>query len=136
MMQKIIKTLMLIGVTLAVSSCNCFKVKDDIRRIYSFEFSQCRCQTYSFRKARELDSPVPCEDYFQPIRKKYEKKCRKEKFSKRYPERCHVLLNEQYCDDLVGFSINSWAENITPKMRESIACFEDKGGKNGVSKCR
>ena len=122
-------TLILIGILFLVSSCKCFKIKNDIRRVWSFKFNECRCQTYSLKKVRALTKLVPCEDYFQATREKYKRKCRKEKYQQKNPERCFVLPNEDYCDDLIGFSAKSWAKNLTPRGRESKACYEDTCGK-------
>ena len=147
-------TLTLIGILFLISSCQCFKIKNDIRRAYSLKFNECRCQTYSFREVKNLDKFVPCEDYFAEYwdfskeilnecdKKKFKKKnkklckrikknhnsCRDAKYIKKYPERCAVLPNDQYCEDLVGFNAESWGKNITPHGKESKRCFEDTCG--------
>jgi len=114
-----------------ISSCTCFTIKNDTRRVWSFKQNQCRCQTYSFSEIKSLDKLVPCEDYFLPLvnDEKNIRSCEKEKFRRDHPELCSTLPNEQYCEDLVGFSVTSWAKNITPHAKESKRCFEDKCGK-------
>jgi hypothetical protein len=99
---------MSIGLLFLISSCNCFKIKNDIRRVWSLKFNECRCQWYSFRNASKIDDLKPCEDFF----------------SENFPD-SPQLPNHDYCDDLVGFSARSWAKNITPHARETIACVED-----------
>jgi len=117
--------LMIIGILFLISSCDCFKIKNDVRRVWSFKFNQCRCQWYSFKEIKNLSKLIPCEDFFESIRKENEEKCRDEDFKTNNPEKCFVLSNKEYCDDLVGFSMKAWALNITPHGRESKACFED-----------
>lgn len=116
----------LIGILCLISSCQCLKVRNDIRRVWRVKLNQCRCQTYSFREVKSLDKLIACEDYFAPIREEFVGECKDTDFWKQYPERCAILPNELYCDDLVGFSKDSWAENLTPRGRESKACYEDE----------
>ena len=114
-----------------ISSCKCFKIKNDVRRVWSLRFNQCRCQTYSFKKVESLDKLIACEDYFIPLREDYEKKCREDDYAEDHPERCYILPNNEYCDDLVGFSKESWGLNITPRARETKACIEDDANCKG-----
>lgn len=121
-------TMILFGMLSVLSSCKCFKVADDIRRVWSLTFNQCRCQTYSLKEVRDLTPLIPCEDYFEPIRQDNEGDCKNPDYASKNPELCYVLPNDEYCDDLVGFSKYSWATNLTPKGRESKACMEDECG--------
>ena len=101
-------TILIIGILLATSSCGCFKIKDDVRIVWSFKFNQCRCQWYSFKKVKNKTKLVPCQDFYL----------------KYFPE-LELKPNHLYCDDLVGFSKESWAKNITPHGRETMACIQD-----------
>lgn len=122
---------MLTGIMLVLSSCNCLTIKNDVRRIWSTKFNQCRCQWYSFENIKALGKPVPCEDFFAQFRddESVIKSCRKESYAKANPEFCNILPNGQYCDDLVGFSAKAWTKNITPHAKESKRCFEDSQDK-------
>lgn len=122
---------MITGILFLISSCRCMKVKDDVRRVWSVKFHECRCQSYSAKELRPISKLIPCEDYFEEVRtkRKIRRKCRKKVFANNNPELCYQLPNEQYCDDLVGFSAKSWAKNITPKGRETKACYEDSCGR-------
>lgn len=130
-------TLILIGTLFLISSCNCFQVKNDVRRVWSLKFKQCRCQWYSFKNIKSTSKLIPCETFYADMRDQDDiiKSCRKDKFSSKYPELCDELPNEQYCDDLVGFSKTSWADNITPHAKESKRCYEDQeSSKRGLCK--
>lgn len=116
----------MLTLSLIFSGCEGFTIKNDVRRVWSRHFNKCLCQTYSFREVENLTDFIPCEEYFVPILEKYTKECNKEKFRIKYPEKCYSLPNTEYCDDLVGFSKDSWAENITPHGRETKAYMEDK----------
>jgi hypothetical protein len=122
-------TLMIIGIISVLSSCNCLKIKNDVRRVWSFHFKECRCQWYSFNSIKELTKLVPCEDFFEAWRAEdssLQERCNNDSdFNSKNPELCQILPNESYCDDLVGFSKESWGKNITPKGRESIRCYKD-----------
>lgn len=108
-----------------ISSCQCMRIKNDVRRVWSFKFNKCLCQTYSFLEIKSLDKAILCEDYFAPIIEQYVSQCKGKKFRKNNPEKCQLFSNDQYCEDLVGFSKESWAKNLTPYGRESKACYED-----------
>ena len=97
-----------IGILFLISSC-CFTVKDDIRRSWSFKYNECRCQWYSVKKVKNKTKFIRCEDFFDKYFPKKER-----------------LSNEEYCHDLVGFSKESWAKNLTPRGRESKRCYEGK----------
>jgi len=127
--------LMIIGMGLALSSCQCLTIKNDVRRIWSWKFNQCRCQWYSFENIKALGKPVPCEDFFAQFRDNPDviKSCRRDSYASENPEYCNVLPNRDYCDDLVGFSKSSWGKNITPRAKESKRCYEDSKDKG--SKC-
>lgn len=124
--------LMTIGLLLVVSSCQCLKIKNDVRKIWSWKFNQCGCQWYSFENIKELGKPVPCEDFYAQFRdnEKIIKSCKKEAYAAKNPEFCVVLPNKDYCDDLVGFSAKSWTSNITPHAKESKRCYEDSQDKS------
>ncbi len=98
-------------ILLLISSCACFKVKDDVRRYWSIRFNECRCQNYSFKEISGLDKFIPCEDFFA-----------------KYDPKKPILPNHMYCEDLVGFSNKSWTSNITPNAKRTKACVEDRGG--------
>ena len=100
-----------IGIIFLISSC-CFTIKKDVRRVWSRQFNECRCQWYSFKDVKSTTKLVRCEDFF----------------SEYFPDK-ESLANEEYCDDLVGFSAESWAQNITPRGRESKRCYEGKSCK-------
>lgn len=114
-------------VLLLVSGCNCLKIKNDVRRAWSFQFNECRCQWYSFKNIKPLTKYIPCEDFFAQFRDNVDviKSCERESYRKKNPEFCFVLPNKQYCDGLSGFSPKAWAKNITPRAKESKRCFED-----------
>lgn len=63
-----------------------------VRRIWSVQFDTCYCQPYDINNIKPLADVVPCDEYFKT----------------------DISTNQEYCDDLVGFSAQVWAEDITP----------------------
>lgn len=88
---------------LIAAKCSAPQFKNEVRRVWSVQFRECRCQNYDLNNTRELDSLIPCEKFFNNDN----------------------LPNYMYCDDLVGFNAEAWALRITPKMKEVHRWVQD-----------
>lgn len=105
--KKATKTSILL-ILVAFSSCKAPTIKNQIRRVYSIDFNACFCQWYNLNEARPVTELLRCDDFYEL----------------NFPD-INLKPELEYCNDLVGFNAQIWAERITPWANELRRYGED-----------
>jgi len=100
-LKEKVTSLIILIILATLNACKAPSIKNQVRRVYSLKFASCYCQYYDLNKVKKASNLIRCEDFYRV----------------NYPD-LPALSNKEYCDDLIGFSLEAWASKITPWGRE------------------
>lgn len=106
---SILATFSLTACATLTTGCKAPSFDQVVRRAWSFEFQECRCQWYDLNNQTKVSDFITCEEFRQTY----------------FPDKPQ-LPNYAYCDDLVGFNAKLWATHLTPKGKEIRRWAEDE----------